>query len=60
MSGNSGDGTDHAWGGNYFLMGSALDGGRILGEYPKGFSKNDPTVSFPSLCVLFSRDLFLF
>lgn len=49
MSGNSGDGTDHAWGGNYFMMGGGLDGGRILGEYPKGFSPQDSTVSFSDI-----------
>lgn len=43
LSPNSGAGTDHAWGGNYFMMGGALKGGRILGEYPKGFTKSDPT-----------------
>ncbi len=31
--GNSG-GSDHAWGGNYFVAGGAVRGGQILGEYP--------------------------
>jgi uncharacterized protein (DUF1501 family) len=43
LSPNSGGGTDHAWGGNYFMMGGAVKGGRILGEYPQGFGSSDPT-----------------
>jgi len=31
---NSKDGTDHGWGGNYFLLGGSVDGSRILGKYP--------------------------
>ena len=27
-------GTDHAWGGNYFLIGGKVDGGKMLGKYP--------------------------
>lgn len=30
----NGTGTDHAWGGNQFVFGGAVDGGRIYGEYP--------------------------
>jgi len=30
----NGLGTDHAWGGNYFMMGGAVKGEQILGEYP--------------------------
>lgn len=43
LSANGGEGTDHAWGGNYFVMGGELRGGRILGEYPGGFNTTDPT-----------------
>lgn len=27
-------GTDHAWGGNYFVLGGSLKGGNILGDFP--------------------------
>ena len=30
----NGDGTDHAWGGNVMVMGGAVEGGKIFGEYP--------------------------
>jgi len=30
----NGDGTDHAWGGNHFIMGGAVNGGDIYGQYP--------------------------
>ena len=30
----NGDGTDHAWGGHHFIMGGAVNGGDIYGQYP--------------------------
>jgi uncharacterized protein (DUF1501 family) len=30
----NGDGTDHAWGGHHFVMGGAVRGGDIYGQYP--------------------------
>ena len=30
----NGAGSDHAWGGNVMVMGGAVRGGRIFGEYP--------------------------
>uniref|UniRef100_A0A6V2KAH0 DUF1501 domain-containing protein n=1 Tax=Ditylum brightwellii TaxID=49249 RepID=A0A6V2KAH0_9STRA len=35
VTANSNGGTDHAWGGNYFLLGGSVDGGKILGTYPE-------------------------
>mmetsp|Transcript_27130 Transcript_27130/g.41634 ORF Transcript_27130/g.41634 Transcript_27130/m.41634 type:complete len:739 (-) Transcript_27130:140-2356(-) len=35
LSVNTKKGTDHAWGGNMFVMGGGLNGGKILGEYPR-------------------------
>ena len=43
----NGDGTDHAWGGHHFIMGGAVNGGDIYGQYPtigvdvNGFSNPD-------------------
>ena len=37
MSGNSGGGTDHGWGGNYWLAGGGVKGRRIVGKYPPTF-----------------------
>jgi len=31
---NDNDGSDHAWGGNYFMLGGGVKGGRIRGKYP--------------------------
>ena len=31
---SNGLGTDHAWGGNHFMAGGSVKGGRILGDYP--------------------------
>ena len=33
MSPNSSNGTDHAQGGNYVMMGGGVQGGRIVGDY---------------------------
>ena len=40
---NSNAGSDHAWGGNYFMFGGDVKGGKIMGEYPKSFAESDPT-----------------
>lgn len=32
--GTNGDGTDHGWGGHYFVMGGAVNGGKIYGDIP--------------------------
>jgi uncharacterized protein (DUF1501 family) len=34
---NSGDGSDHGWGGNHFQMGGSLNGGKVRGEFPSDF-----------------------
>ena len=31
---SNGKGSDHGWGGHHIVMGGAVDGGRIYGEYP--------------------------
>eukprot|EP01052_Picozoa_sp_SAG31_P004100 SAG31_NODE_166_length_21670_cov_22.507719_18_plen_140_part_00 len=35
---SNGLGTDHAWGGNHFMLGGAVRGGRIHGQYPTDLS----------------------
>lgn len=43
----NGDGTDHGWGGHHLIMGGAVKGGRIFGQFPtigldiNGFSNPD-------------------
>ena len=39
---NSNGGTDHAWGGHYFMMGGSLNGGKILGKYPEDIREGAP------------------
>lgn len=41
---NSGAGTDHGWGGNYFMLGGRVNGGKIIGKYPDGFEPGDSGV----------------
>lgn len=42
LTANSGDGSDHAWGGNYFVMGGAVAGGKIHGDYPADITAGGP------------------
>lgn len=39
---NSGNGTDHAWGGNYMMFGGSVQGGQIVGRYPDDLTDNSP------------------
>jgi len=32
---SNGNGTDHGWGGNTLVMGNAVNGGQVFGEYPE-------------------------
>jgi len=36
----NGGGTDHAWGGNYFVIGGAIKGGVVHGQYPSGLTED--------------------
>jgi uncharacterized protein (DUF1501 family) len=42
LTANSGDGSDHAWGGHYFVMGGAVKGGMIHGTYPSDITTSGP------------------
>jgi uncharacterized protein (DUF1501 family) len=39
---NTGFGTDHAWGGSYFVTGGSVKGGVIHGNYPADITENGP------------------
>ena len=41
ISPNSGLGSDHAWGGNAFVFGGEIDGGKVLGKYPERLDDKD-------------------
>ena len=38
---NTGDGSDHAWGGHHFMFGGAVNGGHVFGQYPSDFEQGD-------------------
>ena len=40
MAPNTGEGTDHGWAGNHFMLGGSVDGGKVLGDYPTVFEKH--------------------
>jgi uncharacterized protein (DUF1501 family) len=42
LTANSGAGSDHAWGGHYFVMGGAVKGGKIHGTYPSDITVTSP------------------
>ena len=58
---NGGEGSDHGWGGNYFMMGGSVKGGQILGEYPSDLTSTGdlnigrgrliPTLSWESMLM---------
>ncbi len=37
---SNGRGSDHAWGGNHMVMGGAVSGGQIYGDYPSLYANN--------------------
>ena len=39
---SNGRGSDHAWGGNHFVMGGGVNGGQIYGEYPESLIAGNP------------------
>jgi len=40
LTGNSAAGTDHGWSGHSFILGGALDGGKIHGKYPSDLKES--------------------
>lgn len=42
LTANSGEGSDHAWAGNYFVMGGSVKGGKIHGNYPEDITEDGP------------------
>ncbi len=51
LAGNTGKGSDHAWGGNYFIAGGEVQGKQILGEFPKNLSDDGPLVFAPGIVI---------
>ena len=39
---SNGAGTDHGWGGNHFVLGGAVKGGQVFGQYPDDLSDDGP------------------
>jgi len=38
----NGNGSDHAWGNNHIIMGGAVDGGKVHGQYPASLALGNP------------------
>jgi uncharacterized protein (DUF1501 family) len=55
---SNGAGSDHGWGGHYFVLGGAVNGGRIFGAQSPGSAiSNDVNVAFPFASQLAARQL---
>lgn len=39
---NGSNGSDHAWGANHYVMGGAVQGGSIYGDYPTSLAQGNP------------------
>lgn len=48
---NTGNGSDHAWGGNYFIASGSADGGKILGTFPSDLSNDGPDAFEPGIVI---------
>lgn len=42
LTANLNKGSDYAWGGNYFVMGGSVDGGKVHGDYPADITSASP------------------
>jgi uncharacterized protein (DUF1501 family) len=51
LPGNTGAGSDHAWGGNYFIAGGEVEGKQILGSYPNILSEDGSLIFEPGIVV---------
>ncbi|MES2069726.1 MAG: DUF1501 domain-containing protein [Pseudomonadota bacterium] len=53
---SNGDGTDHGWGSHHFVVGGAVKGGNIYGDFPVTGLKHSQDVGSGSLLPQFSVD----
>ena len=43
--------SDHAWGGNYFLAGGNITGGKVLGKYISDFTESSSIIFNPGIVI---------
>jgi len=56
---SNGNGTDHAWGGNAFMMGGAVNGKEIYGTYPSLVLNDDVNVNGSVIIPTTSADSYM-
>lgn len=44
LKSNTGNGSDHAWGGNYFAASGSMKGGKVFGKYPEDLTSDGPQI----------------
>ncbi len=43
--------SDHGWGGNYFVAGGGVNGGKVLGQYISDFTEINPLIFNPGIVI---------
>jgi len=43
--------SDHAWGGNYWVTGGSITGGKVLGNYIRDFTESNPLIVNPGVVI---------
>lgn len=56
---SNGNGTDHAWGGNAFMMGGAVNGKEIYGNYPSLALNGDQNINDSVLIPTTAADMYM-
>ena len=51
LQGNTGAGSDHGWGGNYFVAGGEVRGKQILGTFPDDLSEDGSQIFEPGIVI---------
>jgi uncharacterized protein (DUF1501 family)/uncharacterized protein (DUF1800 family) len=51
MTPNTSNGSDHAWGGNYFAVGGSVNGGRIVGNFITDYTDNSEINFQPGIVI---------
>jgi len=48
---NTSSGSDHAWGGNYWVAGGSVTGGKVLGKFISDYTENSPLILNPGIVI---------
>jgi uncharacterized protein (DUF1501 family) len=43
--------SDHAWGGNYWVVGGSVKGGKVLGQFISDYTEKSPLILNPGVVI---------